>query len=276
MKLPTVPFTFTLLTPCFAGTWQGKDPKAVAELRVPPLRGHLRDWHRILFGYADTERVWGSTAGNTGNGSRVAVRLSLSPEPSSQLDRLLPHADPNSSDYQERRKAGGRRAALPADTRASFELQRLPNCTAENWEHAQHATKAWLLLGCLGYRSNRAAGSVWPIGDWAPATLAEFVQAVRRLGCNWALALTPESVGSDAISLRKAASDTANGAPMYLGQAVPKRIPSPTRFKVIRLGKSLRLLIVAPDSTILDGARRALCQKHIPAKSKPAEWQTLR
>src|SRR5690606_14115826 len=122
-------------------------------------------------------RVWGATAGNSGRGSRVALRLGPgSPPLSNTPERLLPHADPK----RDRRKAESVRAALPVGTKATLILQRLPGCVESDWEDAQRATKAWLLLGTLGYRGNRAAGSVWPDADWAPRDETSFSTLLRE------------------------------------------------------------------------------------------------
>ena len=90
MQLKTIEFPFTLLTPCFSGTALGKDAPQ-AEMRVPPIRGHIRSWHRILCGSENANRVWGSANGNNGSGSRVGLRVSGSPMSSGEKAAILPH-----------------------------------------------------------------------------------------------------------------------------------------------------------------------------------------
>jgi hypothetical protein len=106
-----------------------------------------------LFVAADSNRVWGSTNGNEGQGSRVAVRLASERLSDTHRADILPH---------DLKKSGQPRPSLHADREFVLTLQRLVGCTNDDWDHAQRAVKLWLLLGCRGLRSNRAAGSVWP------------------------------------------------------------------------------------------------------------------
>lgn len=260
MNLPTKEYPFVFLSACFSGTWKGKEADQ-SELRVPAIRGHLRLWHRALFHADDSQRVWGSTAGNEGSGSRVGVILKNQPALGSAKADTLPHKE---NAFQR-----GPRAALPAGTKATLVLQRLPGCTPTDWEHAQKAACLWLLLGSLGYRANRAAGSVWRDAASAPATPTALRQELATLGCKWAINLAPASIGTTWESLRKAASDTPNVA--AYGSAKP-RTPSPTHFKIVRFGTELRLLVFAANSNLLLSARSAMAWKPIPALSKPNEW----
>ena len=156
MKLQTVDFPFRILTPTFCG---GADNQAPAELRPPSIRGQVRFWHRVLFGDASRDAVWGSSAGN-GTGSKVALVLDRPFAKGETKERLLPHCDANSTDKQEKKKAESRRSAVSAGLRFNLTLQRLVSCSNDDWEGAQKAVKLWLLLGTLGLRSTRAAGSV--------------------------------------------------------------------------------------------------------------------
>ena len=260
MKLPTAPYPFVFLSACFSGTWEGKNAQA-SELRIPPVRGHLRLWHRVLYSANDANRVWGNAAGNEGSGSRVGVTLKLAAPPVSTKAPTLPHKEDR---FQ------GPRAALAEGTKASLVLHRLPGCTAVDWEHAQNATKLWRLLGSIGNRSNRAAGSAWPDDATAPASTAELRSQLSALGCKWALALAPTSVGTTWQSLRKAASDTIKDAINY-GTSTP-RTPSPTHFKIVRFGTELRLLVFAANGNRLSSAMSSMAKKPIPALSKPNEW----
>lgn len=264
MNLPTKEYPFVFLSACFSGTWRGKELGAHSELRVPAIRGHLRLWHRALYRYEDANRVWGSTAGNDGSGSRVGVTIKNLPAPSTAKAYTLPHKE---NDFHR-----GPRAALPAGTKATLILQRLPGCTATDWDHAQKAARFWL-LGSLGYRSNRAAGSVWPDGTTAPANPAALRQELTSLGCNWAINLAPTTIGTTWELLREAASDTPN-VPATYGSARP-RTPSPTHFKIMRFGSELRLIIFAKDTNRLSSAKYVMAQKPMPALSKPNEWITI-
>ena len=106
MNLTTETFRFKFLTPCLTGTAEGKD-SAWSELRVPAIRGHLRFWHRAAFGADSANRTWGSTTGDQGHGSQVAVRLLGDPVRDRHPEPILPH---------DLRKSGKPRPSLPLGT----------------------------------------------------------------------------------------------------------------------------------------------------------------
>jgi len=265
MNLLTKEYPFVFLSACFSGTWKGKEADQ-SELRVPAIRGHLRLWHRALFNNDDANRVWGSTAGNDGSGSHVGIMLKNPPPASTETAYTLPH--------KENDRLRGPRAALPAGTKATLVLQRLPGCTKDDWEHAQKAACLWLLLGSLGYRSNRAAGSVWRDDVSAPATPAALRQELTTLGCRWAINLAPASIGTNWELLRRAASDTPNNRDNY-GAANNPRTPSPTKLKIVRFGTELRLIVFAKETSRLASAKIAMVQKPLAALSKPNEWVSI-
>lgn len=256
MKLQTADFTFTLLTPCFSGTALGKLADH-AEMRIPPIRGHVRFWHRALFGAEDCNRVWGSTNGDEGHGSRVALRFvgSISTQHAEPKSTMLPH--------KENPNQRGPRPALAAAQSFTVCLQRLVGCTKDDWDHAQRAMKLWLLLGCLGLRSNRAAGSVWPEawpGDPAlPQSAEDLKSALKTLGLrNWSVALAGLRAGKTENELRETASDTITGNPhRTIFGGISPREPSPTKFKVALLAAKAGqhpepcLLAAAPNRTLL-------------------------
>ncbi|HPY31646.1 MAG TPA: hypothetical protein PLT00_14455 [Verrucomicrobiota bacterium] len=267
MQLKFQEYKFTLLTPCFSGTALGKNDDH-AEMRIPPIRGHVRFWHRELFKADNANRVWGSTSGDEGQGSRVALRFvgGVSTKHAHPRPTMLPHKNnPNQR---------GPRPALAADESFTFHLQRLVGCTETDWQHAQAAVKLWLLLGCLGLRSNRAAGSVWPLAseDWPepPATREELKQTLMDLKFRWPVSLIGENAGKDATELRETASDTINDARLF-GSAGNTRKPSPTKFKVIRLGQTHCLLATAPSA---GGRPNVLPEAYTRLQGK-SRWQAL-
>jgi hypothetical protein len=269
MQLPHEDFPFTLLTPCFSGTVLGKLADH-AEMRIPPIRGHVRFWHRALFDPADCNRVWGSTDGDD-QGSRISVRFvgSVSTKHASSKPTLLPH--------KENPNQRGPRPALAAGEAFTLRLQRLPACTADDWDHAQGAVKLWLLLGCLGLRSNRAAGSVWPEGDWVPQTSDALKTTLQNLGLkNWSLALVGLGAGKSADDLREAASDTLEGTGEVFGGIKPQRKPSPTKFKVACLGNLRCLIAVAPNEQVtVNGSRQPILHHAENLLKTKDRWRAL-
>ncbi len=277
MQLHCVDLSFTLLTPCFSGTALGKLDDH-AEMRVPPIRGHVRFWHRALFGTPDANRVWGSTSADEGQGSRVALRFvdNVSGRHEHPTATLLPHKD--NSNHR------GPRPALASGENFQLRLQRLVGCTKDDWDHAQRAVRLWLLLGCLGLRSNRAAGSVWPEDNWVPQNAAALKATLQNLGLkNWSVAIVGLTAGQPPDELRKSASDTIQNNPHgeVFGAIKPQRKPSPTKFKVVRLGQTCCLLAVAPQSHIpgQGGVSRTILQEaeHLlrNVKPSPTRWQAL-
>lgn len=255
--LPTHTFEFEFLTPCFSGTAEGKNAEA-SVLRIPPIRGHIRMWHARLFGAADANSVWGSTAGD-GCGSKVGVALHAIPPASTTKAEILPHKDnPNHR---------GPRVALTTGSPAALTLTRLPGCTGSQWECAEKATKLWLILGTLGLRSARAAGSVWPSGDWVPQDAAALKSTLTKLGYKLpvqqvdAAILNDTSLDrerTDALKLRRAASDTVGGNPRLFGGIKPERQPSPLKMKVARFSSGPVLLLTGLSSADMTAAHNAL------------------
>ena len=259
MILPTEKYSFKLLTACFCG---GADNQSgPAEMRAPSIRGQVRAWHREISGAETVNRIWGSTDGE-GGASRVALvwDASILPREAQPKPHILPH------------KNQGPRPALAAGQSFTLTLQRLIGCSTDDWVGAQNAVKVWLLIGCLGLRANRAAGSVWPVGDWVPQTSEKLGETLRALGFRWPLQLVDTPAGTKAEELRRLASDTVKGNPRLFGEIKPRREPSPTKFKVIELAGQHRLLVTGPPTVNLTAARSALAG---PNKAGRFSWNPL-
>ena len=265
MILPAAPYSFKLLTACFCG---GADNQtAPAEMRIPSIRGQVRAWHRELSGAETVNRIWGSTVGESG-ASRVALvwDASVPPRQAHPKPLILPH------------KNQGARPALSAGQSFALTLQRLVGCPTDDWAAAQDAIKLWLLIGCLGLRANRAAGSVWPLDPnhegrkWVPQTPEQLGKTLRSLGFRWPAQLVDTPAGTSAEQLRELASNTVKGHLDLFGEIKPHRIPSPTKFKVIELAGQPRLLVTAPPPVNLAAVRIALSG---PNKAGQFAWQPL-
>ena len=253
MKLQTEKFKFELLTPCFSGTAYGGQE---AEIRVPPIRGHIRQWHRALFRNEDTNKVWGSASKSDKNSSHVEGSTSNDSQHSSLVGIRLVNVDKvkieKSPILPHKNGGGGTRLAIQPETVVEFELVRLVGCSNPLWEHAIKATKLWLLLGGLGARVNRAAGSVYPIGDWVPKDKEQFKKflSVTLELENHSIALIGYGKNHSAEDLRKVASDTIKGNLRNVFGSPEPRQPSPTKFKVFRFDNVYCLLAIAPKKQI--------------------------
>jgi hypothetical protein len=244
MKLKSIEYSFALLTHCFCGGADNQN--APAEMRVPSIRGQVRAWQREITDVETVNRIWGSTVGDCGASHVGLICDDLGPSRPAQTKhdilphKILPH------------KNQGKRLALSAGQSFTLKLQRLIGCSNDDWASAQNAIKFWLLVGCLGLRANRAAGSVWPLDDgqaeknWVPQTSAQLGNLLRGLGFRWPVQLVETPAGTPAEELRRLASDTVKGYPELFGDIKPVRSPSPTKFKVIELDGQPRLLVTAP------------------------------
>ncbi len=187
--------TLIFLSPCFCG---GADNKsAPAELRVPSVRGQLRYWARVLFhdpcnGAAaafEEHQLFGGIRGrNLGFrhpehheepldavASRFVVRLRCrTATPVKDYFLVCPH-DPA--------KRG--RSGYAPDTEFDLDWSEFTTVGGSSETEFRRVLKAWVLLGGLGARSTRAAGSVWRAG-WKPLE-DEFNREVASLWPNQTL-----------------------------------------------------------------------------------------
>lgn len=255
----TKDYNIELLTPCFC---HGEDSRNNPEIRVASIRGQIREWRRMRGRekYA-IEDVWGGDK-NSMKASKIGLELPWDTA-STPSEPLLPH------------KGSPKRDAIPHTTTFMLKLRRLVGCTDTLWAEAKRDVQTWLLLGCLGQRANRAAGSVWRL-DWRFASIEDFRKQLLsvQIPQNWDVRLCDQAF-DDAEEVRTVASDTVRNQ-KYFGD-IPrkedrnsKRLPSPTKMKVIRVGNAYRLLLMAKTSDLLDDAIECL-----KAKPSPERWQNL-
>lgn len=231
----------------------GKSAKA--EMRVSSIRGQVRWWHRKSNINPACNNVWGQTEPRI-VASKISIALLPSLAPTHIKAPILPH---------DIKKSGNPRDAIACDQEFRLRLTRLVGCSKEAWEAARNAVKIWLLLGCIGLRANRAAGSVWPVGDWVPKDEPNLKSTVRRLGYKSDIRLADASIvnheslsgeASDSAKLRHAASNTVSVQEWFGG--IKPRKPSPLKMKVIKLGEHHRLLLTGLSDDDLRKAHKAL------------------
>lgn len=238
-----------LLSPCFCG---GAD-QCAPELRAPSIRGHLRRWHTRLCSEKDMLAVWGTSGGN-GSASRIQLRVeSLEFQ---EKDRpLLPH----------KIHGCGSRRALSGGT---FNVH-LASRDHAALDKAGKVLLLWSLLGSLGTRANRAAGSVWPVEE-APRNLDDFSNKLKDIGFSKGGIRISAKTGS-AEELRKVASDTL-AIPGLFGSANPRR-ESPLKIKIIEFSDGLHLLLFAEQPGIIDTALEELGKKN--KRLAGGNWQKV-
>jgi hypothetical protein len=297
MKLYFEDFSFDLMTPAMIG---GAEVTPVAllfrndragprspdqasgskpEMRVASIRGHVRWWHRFAGLQPPFHAVWGQTE-PTASASRVALSVVPRLEFDHKPTRMLPHAGLDcTTSPPSWAKAESHRRGIAASEKFTIRVTRLVGCGEREWKAAVNAVKIWLLLGGIGVRSSRAAGSVWPNGDWVPRDCVGLKAALAELGFRNAVAMPDLGLLDDqrvaherneALRCRLAASDTVSGSPEYFGSIKPRR-PSPLKMKVALLGDRPVLLITGLDSEEMAAARAEL--KGHPLGDVP--WHTI-
>lgn len=249
------------------------------EFRPTSIRGQLRRWHHILDLPSDhLTQLYGDASSSDQDGgkpSRVIVRVPAESWTITDFD-LLPHKrlEPGTGNPVKRK-------ALPPNSSFTLRMSYRPGTLSE--EHYQSllsSLKGWLLLGCLGQRQNRAAGSLWPedlpqaaslIGSF-PSTETEFnlvAQSLLSRSGHHAALLSPKY--QDPERARADCSNTVNGQWEALGGINPRQ-PSPLRFKVIPLEGVFRILAIwdRQEGQDLDRAIKSLGQRQKPI-AKPLQ-----
>lgn len=230
-------YSFSLLSDTFAhGAYQTLNFNR-PELRSPSVKGMIRWWHEALgLSKQNADTLFGQAIGAT-MASRVTIRVHPTTVIRQQNTEFMPHKG----------QRGGTKSAIQPGTAYQLILtQRREILSGDLWKELQRATEAWLLLGAIGQRSNRAAGSV--LWDQAPTVQKEFeIKASDLLGSakiTFAI-LDPkfnhnrEARGIAGDFLK----DDAFGGATPFGSARPRK-PSPLKLKCIKLEDSIRLLAI--------------------------------
>ena len=254
------------LTPCFSHGAVGTQ-----EIRPASIRGMLHHWFRIVGGSASQERlVFGGV--NHGDkspfhddsASRVVVRVRHDANLDSGVFPTLPHKTGN--------EASPRKAFAPGH---SFELlisDRLGGLREVESALFNDALYAWLLMGTLGFRSTRAAGSFSFETEAfsVPATPEEYEVACQELlssrNARMRVAVLDHDF-SNAESARCVVSDSLGGngkdrGPEALqdirdplGRIKPTRKTSPLKYRIVRFGEHFRILATWDDREKITGNR---------------------
>jgi len=169
MNLHKTTHTLELLTPAWAG---GATPSSQAEIRVPTLRGQLRQWLRLLNPEQDLDQsIFGAIPENeAARSSLVQLRLTT-PVTSTEAHDLESYSRTGNSDegyFLWPLRPGNKRAVLMPKTASQFTLETrwfpTPEARRIRERHGdalQDAITAFTLLGTFGTRATRGYGSVW-------------------------------------------------------------------------------------------------------------------
>lgn len=240
--MDTLSYNFSLLSDTFAhGAYQTQNFNR-PELRAPSVKGMIRWWHEALgFSKADARKIFGQVSdrrnGIEGNfASLVTIRVSAVAPVRTEKADFMPHKGAH----------GGSKTAIQAGMNYVLVLtQRREGLPPALWDQLRSATEAWLLLGAIGQRSNRAAGSI--LWDQAPRNRKDFeIKASEALGnAKISFAVLGKDFDRNERDARRIAGDflkddAFNGAAPF-GSARPRK-PSPLKLKCVELDGAIRLL----------------------------------
>lgn len=236
--METLTYNFELLTDTFShGAYQTQNFNR-PELRAPSVKGMIRWWHKAL-GFSDTNAglIFGQ-AGRENYAARVAVRVRP----------LAIATKPNAAFMPHKGAKGGQKTAI--NPGSSYELKIVPRLNGLDSTHESELKKsieAWLLLGSIGQRANRVAGSIqW---EKSPATRKDFELTASQLtaGTPIRFAFLDEDLNNDQIRARHIAGDflksDAFGSRAPFGSAYPRK-PSPLKLKCVKVDGALNLLAI--------------------------------
>jgi len=243
------------------------------EIRPASMRGQLHAWFRIVGGNIEAERrVFGGIRQGRANpqtmpsqgktlASRVVVRVS---DVDGRIKDIptLPH------------KQGGNaspRKAFDSGTKCRITItDRLGGLSQEDETLLNRAVNAWLLMGTLGYRATRAAGSfVWHDESFPmPTEPQAYEDACRDLldesEAEAKVAVLAKEYDSAEIA-RRDISDSLGGRDDRTGQDDLKRLhdplgrvfngrkTSPLKYRIVRLGGKFRILAFWDGRTEVTG-----------------------
>ncbi len=258
-------FQLEFVTPLFSrGAYEDRP-----EVRPPSIRGQLHWWFRALWGNATDEKaIFGGVHGGA-VASKLVVRVSAVDGIVGNVN-TLPH------------KGGGQaspKAAFQAGTQFDLHILTRFGTMEKRLQSALDRTlETWLLLGTLGLRSTRAAGSFlrWkplpPLGEFShqpPDDFADYEAKCSKLleGAPIRFALLGQSY-LVAEQARRVVSDTLGGRDDNQGQNDLSRLndplgkigrgerkTSPLRFRIVGIGNAFRIAAVWDARTDVTGNR---------------------
>lgn len=271
---------FSFLTAAFPhGAYQSQGFNQ-PDLRGPSIKGQLRWWYDALFGQkADEDKLFGGLKNHMPGGksgpeaSRIVVRIRSLADPLIKPTDFMPHKGQD----------GGKKHAICPGTRYELALQpRREGITNQEKQRLERIVDAWLLLGAIGQRANRGAGSVWP--EKAPEISNEYLARAKALliGSKLRCAVLAKSY-RDELDLRYDAGDFIDGPvkserrgfhdvqvtePWWPFGAAEDRKPSPLKLRAAHVDSGLRLVAIwdgrhQTADNLRDGVERLAKQKEI-------------
>lgn len=232
----------TFITPLFS-----HGATDIPEIRAASIRGMLHHWFRIVGGTIEAERrIFGgikqSKARFTGHeetyASKLVVRVSDVKGGTKEV-LTLPH---KTGGYASPRKAFERGVSCRV-----VMSDRLGGLAKEDEELLNRTINAWLLMGTLGYRSTRAAGSfTWEDESFPMPKTPEGYQekCLEILGkCASKVAVLGKVYNDSEIARRDVSDSLSIEEYNYpLGKVKGGRKTSPLRYRIVKFDKSYQIL----------------------------------
>lgn len=257
-------YRLEFITPLFSrGSYEDRP-----EVRPPSIRGQLHWWFRALGGNATDEKAIFGGVHDGATASKVVVRVSSLVGTTGRVN-TLPHKNGAHASPK---------AAYQIGTKFDLHiLSRLGGLDSRLQSALDRTLETWLLLGTLGLRSTRAAGSFrWetipPLSEASlkpPADFAAFEARCQELlrGAPLRFALLGQNY-SAAEQARRVVSDTLGGHDNLgrndlaqlndpLGKIFNGRKTSPLRFRIVGIGGSYRIAALWDARTEVTGNRPA-------------------
>ncbi len=222
-------FEIQALTPIFS---YGAD-QSIPEIRAASIRGPLRWWMNELGHPSFTPLIFGTSAGDVGSASKVIIRIS---------EIIGSFSESKKNAHKNWRPE----PCYPASTRFKMSvIGRLGELDQKCQAVLESTIQAWLLLGSLGSRGTRGAGSLQEVGNvltqsqWSERCLSllEKSKAHLRLGVtgfkseNECRKMICNTLGAEAFDQRESP----------LGYAKKQqRKTSPLRMRVVRFSDADR------------------------------------
>lgn len=255
-------YRLTFHTPLFSrGSYEDRP-----EIRPASIRGQLHWWFRALGNSHRVEQsVFGSVHSKPAAASKIIVRVSEIDGTTGKYD-ALPH------------KSGGqanpKQAYAPGTSCLLSFSTRLGGLNSDQSTAFENTLEAWFLMGTLGLRATRAAGSFsWeptsPNGIASPNTISEYVSRCHQITKQTKLEVRFCSRPFDAAEqARRVVSDTIGGKNDFGGNDSLGRInyplgkigkggrkTSPLRFRVLHLDGSYYILAIWDGRAEVTGNR---------------------
>ena len=255
---------FSFLTAAFPhGAYQSLGANH-PDLRAPSIKGQLRWWYDALFNdKAAEDLLFGGLKNPVQGGrpgpesSRVIVRVQEFSEANISRTQFMPH------------KGGGGGEKNAINPGAHYRVSLVPRregITPDDKVRLERVLDAWLLLGAIGQRANRGAGSI--VSSDAPKTIADYEVRAAELLKNTKLraAVLAKAYDQNEKALRSDAGDFLYAQAFQnclapFGEVDSKnriRKPSLLKLRAAHLDGGLRLVAVwdgrhQADATLRQG-----------------------